>query len=78
MKRVTIDIDALYANVITFTLVGTDFGECRVTSLAADLNKGTHFVVGQGGKITQVKDTVKNELDWSLWDTPPMGGFHDE
>ena len=53
-KRVIIDLDPMYASIITFTVIGSSFSECRVTSRAADLSEGMHFVVDETGHVRQL------------------------
>lgn len=59
MKRVILDIDDRYANVLTVTLVGNliDWnalkGELNVTTSSFDIKKCDHITVGEDGKFTQ-------------------------
>ena len=59
MKRVILDIDDRYANVLTVTLVGNTIqwdalkGELCVTTSSFDITKCDHITVDESGKFTQ-------------------------
>lgn len=59
MKRVILDIDDRYANVLTVTLVGHSVhwdalrGDMHVTTSSFDITKCDHITVGEDGKFTQ-------------------------
>ncbi len=59
MKRVILDIDDRFANVLTVTLVGHSVhwdalkGELHVTTSSFDITKCDHITVDEYGKFTQ-------------------------
>lgn len=49
MKRVIIDLDENYDDVITFTAVGTSAFKTRVTTWAMDLHEQTYAAIDKDG-----------------------------
>lgn len=55
MKKVILEIDDRYADVLSFTAVGYEGKEIYLTVSAMDLNKGTYIVVNHDGKSVQIE-----------------------
>lgn len=53
MKKLILEIDSEYDDVITFTAVGRTFTGMNVTSGAYAIEDGDCITVGTDGKITQ-------------------------
>ena len=50
MKKITIELDDRYGNILTFTAVGSSLCELNVTTCAVDITKHNRIVVGHDGK----------------------------
>ena len=55
MKRVILDIDDKYANILSLTLVGLDPKETSATIAVVDINNGDHIAFDSNGDMSQRK-----------------------
>lgn len=54
MKTIVIDVSDKYCDAISFTMIGGEYiGGIYISSMAADLSEGMHFVVDEHGVASQ-------------------------